>query len=63
MPVNMGVMMLYTCTNGYLTEGPLEPRNIEDSENCKETWYLNLLMVGNLFQKDKKVRTSPERMK
>jgi len=48
----MLVTMFYTCLYEYFTEGPMVPPLISDAENCRESWWTNLLMINNLVNTD-----------
>ena len=52
----MIILMIYTCLTTYLGDGPMWPKQIESAQNCRESWWTNLLYVNNLVLVDKQVR-------
>lgn len=55
-PMYMIILMIYTCLTTYLGDGPMWPKQIESAQNCRESWWTNLLYVNNLVLVDKQVR-------
>ena len=55
MPAYMFVTMFYTCLYEYFTSGPMVPPFITDAENCRNNWWINLLMLNNLVDTDNAV--------
>uniref|UniRef100_K1RC99 Nose resistant to fluoxetine protein 6 n=1 Tax=Magallana gigas TaxID=29159 RepID=K1RC99_MAGGI len=47
-PMYMMILMIYTCLTTYLGDGPMWPKQIESAQNCRESWWTNLLYVNNL---------------
>lgn len=47
-PMYMIILMIYTCLTTYLGDGPMWPKQIESAQNCRESWWTNLLYVNNL---------------
>lgn len=56
MPTYMLIIMFYACTYRYLASGPMFPADIQDAENCKVNWWVNLLLVQNLVNKSEQVK-------
>lgn len=56
-PMYMIILMIYTCLTTYIGDGPMWPKQIESAENCRESWWTNLLYVNNLVLVDKQVNT------
>lgn len=52
----MMILMIYTCLTTYLGDGPMWPKQIESAQNCRESWWTNLLYVNNLVLVNKQVR-------
>lgn len=52
----MIILMIYTCLTTYLGDGPMWPKQIESAQNCRESWWTNLLYVNNLVLVNKQVR-------
>jgi hypothetical protein len=48
MPGMMMILLFLTTSSYYLADGPLFPHKIDDYENCRVNWWLDLLMVFNL---------------
>ena len=57
----MIILMIYTCLTTYLGDGPMWPKQIESAQNCRESWWTNLLYVNNLVLVDKQVREKKTR--
>lgn len=55
-PMYMIILMIYTCLTTYLGDGPMWPKQIESAQNCRESWWTNLLYVNNLVLVNKQVR-------
>jgi hypothetical protein len=52
----MLLLMLYVPTAKYWADGPFWPAKTGfDFDECKDTWWTNLLYVNNLVKSDKMV--------
>ncbi|KAL4219628.1 hypothetical protein ACF0H5_022200 [Mactra antiquata] len=52
-PPYMLVLMFYVPLIKYWGEGPLWPQQGVDIDECKDTWWRNLLYVNNMFEPEK----------
>ncbi|XP_076451827.1 uncharacterized protein LOC143287601 [Babylonia areolata] len=52
-PMYMVVLMVFCCLHIYLGGGPLWPQVLEAADDCKDSWWTNLLYVNNLVNVDK----------
>ncbi|ELU07110.1 hypothetical protein CAPTEDRAFT_189005 [Capitella teleta] len=46
-------LIFYVALSPYWPDGPLLPAQIQDAENCKESWWATLLFINNLVKVDK----------
>ncbi|KAK7495799.1 hypothetical protein BaRGS_00013019 [Batillaria attramentaria] len=46
-PAYMLIIMVYVCISPYWGEGPLWPETLPDRDNCKTSWWTNLLYINN----------------
>ena len=58
-PIYMIVLMAFTCLYRYLMAGPFAPSHIGEVENCRTSWWTNLLYINNLVEVDKQVGICP----
>lgn len=52
-PPYMLLLMLYVPTAKYWADGPFWPQQGFDVDECKDTWWTNLLYINNLVRSDK----------
>ncbi|XP_053380233.1 nose resistant to fluoxetine protein 6-like [Mercenaria mercenaria] len=55
-PPYMLLLMLYVPTFKYWAYGPFWPQTGLDVNECKDTWWTNLLYINNVYKADKQVR-------
>ena len=48
-PVYMLILMFYGCLFHYIGDGPFYVEQIPDADNCRKTWWQNLLYINNFF--------------
>ncbi|XP_053380235.1 nose resistant to fluoxetine protein 6-like [Mercenaria mercenaria] len=54
-PPYMLLLMLYVPTFKYWADGPFWPQTGTDVDECKDTWWTNLLYINNIVRSDKMV--------
>ncbi|XP_053380228.1 nose resistant to fluoxetine protein 6-like [Mercenaria mercenaria] len=54
-PPYMLLLMLYVPTMRYWGDGPFWPQKGVDVDECKDTWWTNLLYINNVYKSDKQV--------
>lgn len=47
------ILLIYATLLKYIGHGPLWPNVVETSENCRESWWTNILYINNLVKVDK----------
>ncbi|XP_053380232.1 nose resistant to fluoxetine protein 6-like [Mercenaria mercenaria] len=52
-PPYMLLLMLYVPTMKYWGDGPFWPQKGVDVDECKDTWWTNLLYINNVYKSDK----------
>ncbi|OWF42585.1 nose resistant to fluoxetine protein 6-like [Mizuhopecten yessoensis] len=52
-PIYMITILMFATVSEYMKSGPLMPTSFPYIENCKESWWTNLLYVNNLVMTDK----------
>ncbi|XP_045202055.2 nose resistant to fluoxetine protein 6-like [Mercenaria mercenaria] len=52
-PPYMLLLMLYVPTFKYWANGPFWPQTGVDVDECKDTWWTNLLYINNVYKADK----------
>ena len=51
-------LMFYVCLAKYWGDGPNWPQGGFEVDDCKDTWWKNLLYVNNIVDQDKQVQMS-----
>ncbi|KAK6195851.1 hypothetical protein SNE40_001194 [Patella caerulea] len=51
-PVYMMVLMIDVCLLHYIGDGPVWPQKGFEKNECRNTWWINLLYVNNLVEND-----------
>ena len=54
-PAYMLVIMVYVCLTPYWMEGPFWQDTVADRDNCKTSWWTNILYINNLVKPEKLV--------
>ncbi|XP_060562019.1 O-acyltransferase like protein-like [Ruditapes philippinarum] len=52
-PPYMLLLMLYVPTFKYWSSGPVWPQQGIDVDECKDTWWTNLLYINNIYKSDR----------